>query len=195
MELGNQIRNNRNRLNLSQEDLAQKIYVSRQTISNWENEKNYPDIHSLLLMSNLFDISLDQLIKGDLTMMREKVKEDDIKVFQFYGNIYTVLLFTSILVAVPLIYFLKIIGIVILAVLYAITLFYAFRVEKYKKKFDIQTYREIVAFCDGEKLDEIQKEQESGKRIYQKILLAIGAGMITIIVSAIILVIIKALFG
>lgn len=195
MELGNQIRYNRNRLNLSQEDLAQKIYVSRQTISNWENEKNYPDIHSLLLMSNLFDISLDQLIKGDLTMMREKVKEDDIKVFQFYGNIYTVLLFTSILVAVPLIYFLKIIGIVILAVLYAITLFYAFRVEKYKKKFDIQTYREIVAFCDGEKLDEIQKEQESGKRIYQKILLAIGAGMITIIVSAIILVIIKALFG
>lgn len=45
-------------MNLSQEELAEKIYVTRQTISNWENDKSYPDIHSLLLLSSTFHISL-----------------------------------------------------------------------------------------------------------------------------------------
>ena len=44
MELSKQIKKYRTETNLSQEELADKIYVSRQTISNWENEKNYPDI-------------------------------------------------------------------------------------------------------------------------------------------------------
>ena len=66
MELSNQIKKYRTELKLSQEELAEKIYVRRQTISNWENEKNYPDIHSLLLLSSLFNISLDELIKGDI---------------------------------------------------------------------------------------------------------------------------------
>ena len=47
MELNKQIKKYRTEANLSQEELADKIYVSRQTISNWENEKNYPDIKSL----------------------------------------------------------------------------------------------------------------------------------------------------
>lgn len=56
-----QIKKYRTSLNLSQEELAEKIYVTRQTISNWENDKCYPDIHSLLLLSSVFNISLDQL--------------------------------------------------------------------------------------------------------------------------------------
>ncbi len=40
---------------LSQEDLARSIYVSRQTVSSWENDKTYPDVESLLLLSVLFD--------------------------------------------------------------------------------------------------------------------------------------------
>lgn len=54
MELSKQIKKYRTEANLSQEELADKIYVSRQTISNWENEKNYPDIKSLVLMSEVF---------------------------------------------------------------------------------------------------------------------------------------------
>ena len=50
--------------NYSQEYLAEKLYVSRQTISNWENERSYPDIHNLLMMCNLFNVSLDDLVKG-----------------------------------------------------------------------------------------------------------------------------------
>ena len=63
MELGKQIRKYRNERTLSQEALAEKIYVSRQTVSNWENDKSYPDVNSLVLLSEVFEVSLDQLIK------------------------------------------------------------------------------------------------------------------------------------
>lgn len=61
MEIGTQIRKYRSTMELSQEELAERIYVTRQTISNWENGKSYPDIHSLLLLSSLFNVSLDQI--------------------------------------------------------------------------------------------------------------------------------------
>lgn len=63
MELGTQIRKYRNERTLSQEALAAKVYVSRQTVSNWENDKSYPDVNSLVLLSEVCEISLDQLIK------------------------------------------------------------------------------------------------------------------------------------
>ena len=63
MELSKQIKKYRTEANLSQEELADKIYFSRLTISNWENEKNYPDIKSLVLMSEVFQVSLDNLVK------------------------------------------------------------------------------------------------------------------------------------
>ena len=75
MELSIQIKKYRTELHLSQEELAEKVYVTRQTISNWENEKSYPDIHSLLLLSSLFNVSLDQLIKGDIEKMKEIISE------------------------------------------------------------------------------------------------------------------------
>ena len=73
MELSKQIKKYRTETNLSQEELADKIYVSRQTISNWENEKNYPDIKSLVLMSEVFQVSLDNLVKGDLERMKKEI--------------------------------------------------------------------------------------------------------------------------
>jgi len=72
MELGNQIREHRKAMHLSQDDLAEKILVARQTVSNWENGKNYPDIQSLLLLSELFQITLDQLVKGDIEVTKEE---------------------------------------------------------------------------------------------------------------------------
>ena len=59
-------------------------------------------------------------------------------------------------------------------------MFFAFKVEKMKKSNNIQTYKEIVAFMNGNHLDEITKHREEGKRIYQKILLSIGSGLLTI---------------
>ena len=60
MELGTQIRKYRNERTLSQEALAEKAYVSQQTVSNWENDKSYPDVNSLVLLSEVFEISLDK---------------------------------------------------------------------------------------------------------------------------------------
>ena len=70
MELGQRIKDCRTEKGMTQEELADRIYVSRQTISSWENDKSYPDIQSLLLLSNLFEVSLDQLVKGDVEIMK-----------------------------------------------------------------------------------------------------------------------------
>ena len=51
MNIGNQIKKYREQLKISQEELADKIFVTRQTISNWENNKNYPDIKIIILYS------------------------------------------------------------------------------------------------------------------------------------------------
>lgn len=65
MEIGKKLKNARVQSGMTQENVAEKINVSRQTISNWENEKSYPDIISVIELSNLYSISLDVLLKGD----------------------------------------------------------------------------------------------------------------------------------
>ncbi len=69
MEIGKKLKDARMRTGFTQEAVAEKINVSRQTISNWENEKSYPDIISVIELSNLYSISLDDLLKGDEKMM------------------------------------------------------------------------------------------------------------------------------
>ena len=59
MELSKQIKKYRKRYEYSQEKLAEKIYVSLQTISNWENNKSYTDVHNLMMLSVLFNVSID----------------------------------------------------------------------------------------------------------------------------------------
>lgn len=65
MDLGKKIMTMRNEKNLSQEQLAEKLNVTRQTISNWENGKFYPDIDSLVNLSKFFNVSLDVLFSYD----------------------------------------------------------------------------------------------------------------------------------
>ena len=62
------LKNARIEAGLTQEKAAEKIDVSRQTISNWENEKSYPDIISVIALSDLYSVSLDELLKGDQKM-------------------------------------------------------------------------------------------------------------------------------
>lgn len=68
MEIGKKLKNARIEAGLTQEKAAEKIDVSRQTISNWENEKAYPDIISVIALSDLYSVSLDELLKGDQKM-------------------------------------------------------------------------------------------------------------------------------
>ena len=81
MEFGKQIKKLRQEAQLSQEELAERIYVSRQTISNWENDKSYPDVNSLVLLSEIFQISLDNLIKGDIEVMKDVIQKEEIVAF------------------------------------------------------------------------------------------------------------------
>ena len=75
MELGNKLCELRKKAGLSQEELSEKLDVTRQTISNWENGKSLPDIVSIIRMSDLYDVSLDELLKGDRVLM-EKIEKD-----------------------------------------------------------------------------------------------------------------------
>ena len=68
MEIGKKLKNARIEAGITQEKAAEKIDVSRQTISNWENEKSYPDIISVIALSDLYSVSLDELLKGDQKM-------------------------------------------------------------------------------------------------------------------------------
>lgn len=182
MELGNQIKKFRNHFGMSQDVLAEKIFVSRQTISNWENDKSYPDVKSLLLLSEVFDVSVDILIKGDVEKMKKQVNAEDKVQFERFSRIFGILMILVIITPLPLIHFLRYVGVVIWIVLMAITMCFAIQLEKQKKQFDIQTYKEIIAFTEGKNLDEIAKAKEEGKRPYQKVLLAMASGVIALVV-------------
>ena len=183
MELGKQIKKYRNERTLSQETLADRVYVSRQTVSNWENDKSYPDVKSLVLLSEVFEVSLDQLIKGDVEEMKEQISKNDQEQFGRLSIIFTVLFVATIITMVPLVHFLSWVGVGIWVALFGITWYAAILVERKKKKLNIQTSKEIVAFTEGKELTEIEKAREEGKRVYQKVLYAVGAAAITFIIA------------
>lgn len=193
MEIGTQIRKYRSAQELSQEELAERIYVTRQTISNWENGKSYPDIHSLLLLSSLFHVSLDQLVKGDIEIMKQEINKEAVEKFNRLSNVFAILSAACIIAFIPLVVFLKLYGVVIWAALYLVVLGFAFRVEKLKKSNDIHTYQEIVAFSQGKRLDEIQKQREIGKRPYQNVLKSVAGAAVGIVVAAITVAILELL--
>lgn len=60
---------------MTQEEFSKLFNVTRQTVSNWENEKSYPDLQTLIKISDMFEISLDTLMKGDKTMVKKFDKE------------------------------------------------------------------------------------------------------------------------
>ena len=68
MSIGKTILNVRKEKGMSQEEFGELFHVTRQTVSNWENEKNYPDLNTLVTMSDMFEISLDKLLKEDKQM-------------------------------------------------------------------------------------------------------------------------------
>lgn len=183
MEVKEQIRAYRSSLGLSQEELAEAVYVTRQTISNWETGKSYPDIQSLLRLSALYGVSLDQLIKGDAERMKEKINDDEIRAFNRLSNVFALMMVLSLLAWAPLACFLHWWGMALAVILFAFTFFLALRLEKEKKKYDIQSYKEIVAFLEGRRLDEIIKAQEVAKRPYQKVLLTLGSAALAAVLT------------
>ncbi|MGI5888979.1 MAG: helix-turn-helix domain-containing protein [Oscillospiraceae bacterium] len=79
MDFGTQMKELRKKAGLTQEEAAKKLNVSRQAVSNWENNKNLPDIEVLIEISRVYAVSLDELILGgkeDMNNMTEKLIDD-----------------------------------------------------------------------------------------------------------------------
>lgn len=107
MEIGKKLKNARMQSGLTQENVAEKINVSRQTISNWENEKSYPDIVSVIQLSDLYSISLDVLLKGDEKMVEHLeestnvVRSNQKLIAAILANIILVILLISLNMFIP----------------------------------------------------------------------------------------------
>ena len=107
MEIGKKLKNARVQSGMTQENVAEKINVSRQTISNWENEKSYPDIISVIELSNLYSISLDVLLKGDEKMIEHLgestnvVKRNQKMIWAIIVNIIVVALLITLNMFIP----------------------------------------------------------------------------------------------
>lgn len=69
MDIGSKLKQARQSVGLTQEQVAEQVGVSRQTMSSWENNKSYPDIVSVIRLSDLYNLSLDELLKEDRNMI------------------------------------------------------------------------------------------------------------------------------
>ena len=177
MQVGKQIQHYRKEKKLSQDDLAEIIFVSRQSISNWERGATYPDIQNLLLLSKVFEVSLDKLVKGDLETMKQIIHDQEFIRYQKDGIIFSILLFGFPIISIPLILYLDWYGIAISCLIFAIAMFYVLRIEKFKKQHNLRTYRQIVSYVQGRNLSEIEEAEERGKAPYQRIILPILFGL------------------
>ncbi|MBM7641872.1 helix-turn-helix domain-containing protein [Streptococcus loxodontisalivarius] len=148
MELHNRLVELRKEKQLSQEELAEKLYVSRQTISNWERGKTYPDINSLLLIATFFDVTLDNLIKGDVDIMKHQVTQSQFKKWLLVLGISWFVF----CVAVPTRFLLSggqfsaIISFLAIPLIYS-----AFQVFYIMKNQELQTYADILNFLSPKK--------------------------------------------
>lgn len=166
MEIGKRIREYRKIYNLSQEQLAEKIFVSRQTVSNWENDKTYPDIQIIVSLSILFNVSLDELIREDLEEMKMKISN---KKANKRADIYSLIMICSTILAslsIGLVVTLpesKLIWIVPI-ILFLPAVWSSFVLEKFKRNNDLKTYKEILAFSQNKDV-EMLRERRAPRRI------------------------------
>ena len=179
MEVGRALRDLRTGAGMSQEELAEKVLVSRQTISNWENDKFYPDVQSLAIVAELFDVSIDSLVKGDLPMINATIAENDIRAFKRNATLYGTLLVVSLVTVVVSFALENWLALALGTFVYALSLYFAFLLERDKKEYDVRTYREIKALCNGASVDEVKAlraPERLGFAVMKKVAIGGSAG-------------------
>ena len=95
MNVGEKIKKIRKMAGMTQEELAEKMNVSRQTISKWEKEISSPDLESAIVLCNLFEISLDDLLKGGQSVKEEKISLQDMIKINHRNQKQTILLISG----------------------------------------------------------------------------------------------------
>lgn len=176
-DIHNQIKLNRERLGITQDELASKLYVSRQTISNWETAHSYPDLENLLRLSVLFDVSLDDLLKGDVAVMKHELSYARTSKWAW---LMTVMLGISALSIGPSIKFWGWWGLVLPVLLVNVSLYAGMKIERWKGQHQLKTYSEIVAFEKNKVIDENERQRNAIKDqvifVVTMLLFMIGAG-------------------
>ena len=104
MNIGEKIKEKRSSMNLTQQELAAQLNVSRSTVSNWEVGRNYPDIEMIVNISNLLDVSLDVLLKGDDHVVAKIANDTKIRKKQSRRILLLSLLITLIIISSLYIY-------------------------------------------------------------------------------------------
>ena len=119
--------------------------------------------------------------------MKQIIHDQEFMRYQKDAVFFTILLIGSPIISTPLILYLDGYGIAISCLIFAIAMFYALRIEKFKKKHNLRTYRQLVAYEQGRSLSEIEEAEERGKAPYEGILIPIlfvlGIGAITLLIS------------
>ena len=90
MRLGERLKEYRNQEGLSQEQLAEKLNVSRQAVTKWENDKGIPDIDNLIVISDELNLSLDELLKGNENVKEKIISDSSAKKWHILVIIYLV---------------------------------------------------------------------------------------------------------
>jgi transcriptional regulator with XRE-family HTH domain len=90
VDIGKTIKENRTKKGETQEDLSNYLYVSRQLVSKWENGKSYPDLNQLIQLSDHYNLSLDELMRGNKKMLDKK--DSQIKLFRKSKKIELILI-------------------------------------------------------------------------------------------------------
>lgn len=185
MNISKQLKSYRKKFNLSQEELAEIIHVSRPTISNWENGKSYPDLQSLLLLSDYFKISLDELVKGDIVNMKNELenKEMDKSTYKMLGFLFLTLLTT------PLAKYIGWYFLIPFGIFWAISMWYASKVEKFKKANNLKTFQEILAYMENKEIPHMDEDKRRNKESLEKIICIFVSSMVALILSLLLLII------
>ncbi len=149
MDLGGRIKDLRVRDGFSQEALAGRIYVTRQTIINWETGRSYPDVQSLLLLGAVFDVSIDEMVKGDIDTMKHEL---DVYRLRMWCAIIIAAVVLATVCGVPLYVLFGIIGLIPSFVLAGFAILGIIIIDRIAKRHCLPAFEEIVAFVDTGKV-------------------------------------------
>ena len=178
MDIGNQIRERRQKLGLSQEELAQKLYVGRVTVSHWETNKTLPDVQSMLLLANLFGTTIDDLVRGDVDEMREMVKKNERRTKAFalaLGAVEIAVIAVLAITAVVGRDYLELVLRLLLAVLVVASAAVALIARRQEGGRDAKSAAELLGAASG---DPAEAARQSASANVMKLVLQVLAGLV-----------------
>ena len=165
MEIGNKIASLRRVNGISQDELAQQIYVSRQTISNWENNKTLPDLKSLLLLATCLNTTVTDLASPDMNHLKAHSIQHKIYWLYFSDLVCLIMVYLSLMSSrwVP-----TTISAMLVVLFTVIGLEISWYLIRFSQKYNLHRINELSAYLRGESI----KRQASK---YTKLKLALGA--------------------